>query len=74
MRGDDDVTDWREISLSSSIPNNLCVQKNLLRFLKMPKQNKDLQILFGIIFQKETNLFTIAGWTKPRGDKDYFFK
>ena len=74
MRGDGDVTDWREISLSSSIPSNLCFQQNLLSFLKRTKQNNDLQILFGIILRKGTNLFTIAGWTKPRGEKDYFFK
>jgi hypothetical protein len=72
MQGDDDVTDWREISLSFSIPCNLCVQQNLLSFLKRPKQNKDLQILFGIILLKETNLFTITGWAKLRGEKDYF--
>jgi len=55
MRGDEDVTDWGEASLSSSTPSNLSLQQNLLSFLKRTKQDKDLQILFGIMLQKETN-------------------
>ncbi len=74
MRGDEDVTDWREASLSSSIPSNLSLQQNLLSFLKRTKQDKDLQILFGIMLQKDTNLFAIAGWTKPRGEKLLLFQ